>query len=298
MTDVHARRRCAFLTMEETQGWSIDADLAFEPLAELGWQCEWLPWQSRNVDWDEWDAVYVAATWDYPEDPAGFLAVLEAVDRSAATLVNPLPLIRWNIPKTYLRELASGGAAIVPSRWYERYADCDLAADAREFGVDRLVVKPVISTNAADTYLVSLPDPDVEMAATFADRPFVVQPFIREIQTEGEYSLFYMGGRFSHAIQKVPVSGDFRVQEEHGADIRPVHPPAETIAAADSIHRQLSPEPLYARCDFVRDEQGVFRVMELELIEPSLYLRMDLDAPCRFAEAFDHFVRTMRDPGS
>ena len=297
MTNV-ARRRCAFLTMEETQGWSIDADLAFEPLAALGWQCEWLPWRRRNVDWDSWDAVYVAATWDYPEDPTGFLAVLESIDRSAATLVNPLPLIRWNIPKTYLQELATGGAAIVPSHWYERFADCDLAADAQEFGIDRLVVKPVVSTNATDTYLLSPPGPEDELAATFADRPFVVQPFIHEIRTDGEFSLFYIGGRFSHAIRKVPESGDFRVQEEHGADIRPAEPPPGMIAAADDIHRQLSPAPLYARCDFVRDGEGAFRVMELELIEPSLYLRMDENAPGRFAKAFDDYVRALREPGS
>ena len=297
MTD-GARNRCAFLTMEETQGWSIDADLAFEPLAALGWHCEWLPWQRRNVDWESWDAVYVAATWDYPEDPAGFLAVLEAIDRSSAALVNPLRLIRWNIPKTYLRELAAGGADIVPSRWYERFSECDLAADARDFGVDRLVVKPVVSTNATDTFLLSPPGPQAELAATFAERPFVVQPFMKAIQADGEYSLFYIGGTFSHAIRKVPESGDFRVQEEHGADIRPVQPPPGMIAAADSIHRQLDPEPLYARCDFVRDEEGVCRVMELELIEPSLYLRMDKNAPGRFAEAFNRFVRNLGEPGS
>ena len=81
------------------------------------------------------------------------------------------------------------------------------------------------------------------------------------------------------------------------ADLVSVDPPATMIAAANSIHRQLDPEPLYARFDFVRDEQGVYRVMELELIEPSLYLRMDENAPRRFAEAFDHFVCTLRERG-
>jgi len=91
--------------MEDTSGWSIDADLAFAPLAELGWRAEWLPWQREGVDWSVFDAVYPAATWDYPEHPERFLAVLEAIDRSSAVLVNALELIRWNIPKTYLRDL-------------------------------------------------------------------------------------------------------------------------------------------------------------------------------------------------
>lgn len=289
-----ASRRCAFLTMQDTAGWSIDADLAFAPLAALGWECAWLPWQSLQVDWDRWDAVYVAATWDYPENPDAFLDVLDSINRSSATLVNPLELIRWNIPKTYLRELQDGGINIVPSRWYQSLAGCDLTADAAAFGVGTLIVKPVISTNATDTFRLELPvsaSMMEKLSRTFADREFIVQPFISGIETDGEYSLFYIGGAFSHAIRKVPKRGDFRVQEEHGADIQAARPDAALVTAADEVMALLAHEPLYARCDFVRDTAGVYQVMELELIEPSLYLRMDSDAPRRFAEAFDLYIR-------
>lgn len=292
-----AARRCAFLTMRDTAGWSIDADLAFAPLAGLGWDCVWLPWQSQQVDWGSWDAVYVAATWDYHENPDAFIAVLETIDRSSATLVNPLKLIRWNIPKTYLRELEGGGVNIVPSRWYERFVDCDLVADAVAFGVSAIIVKPVVSTNATDTFLLELPvteESTEKLSRTFLDRAFIVQPFIRDIQSGGEFSLFYIGGAYSHAIRKVPKPSDFRVQEEHGAEIQAARPDASLIAIADQVMALLAPEPLYARCDFVRDAAGVYRVMELELIEPSLYLRMDNDAPRRFAEAFDLYIRARR----
>lgn len=289
--------RCAFLTMEETDGWAIDADLAFAPLAELGWQCEWLPWTRDGVDWDRFEAVYIAATWDYPDDPERFLEVLHSIERSSATLVNPFELIRWNIPKTYLRDIEARGADIVPSRWYERFADCDLDAEFVAFDAVRLILKPVVSTNAHNTFPLER-DVDAStretIAQVFADRPFVVQPFMAAIQTEGEYSLFYIGGTLSHAIRKRPKADDFRVQEEYGADIRLVDVDAALRRAADDVMAMVEPEPLYARCDFVRDAAGTYRVMELELIEPSLYLRMDADAPARFAHALDTHVRRLR----
>ncbi len=291
--------RCAFLTMQDTTGWSIDADMAFPPLAERGWRCEWLPWRTPGIDWDRWDAVFPAATWDYPDDPEAFLRVLKDVDRSSAILVNDLELVRWNIPKTYLRDLEAGGAAIVPSRWYDRYADLDLSAALDALG-GAIVIKPVISSNADRTYLLETPvaaDVERELSAAFAQRAFLVQPFIDSIRTEGELSLFYVGGAFSHAIRKVPKTGDFRVQEEHGADIRAVDPGATLVACADRVLSLVTPTPLYARCDFVRDAAGVHRLMELELIEPSLYLRMDEGAAERFAAAFDRHLRARMGVG-
>jgi len=283
--------------MEATGGWSIDADLAFEPLAALGWQSEWLPWRTRDVDWDAWDAVYLAATWDYPDDPAAFVDVLTAVDRSSALLVNPLDIVRWNIPKTYLRDLEADGVPIVPSHWYERYADCELSDEFGNFGSGRLIVKPVISTNANNTFLIdsSTGHPVYrDLAATFAARPFVVQPFIESVQEEGEYSLFWIGSDFSHGIRKRPKAQDFRVQEEHGASIEATALTAELVTAGTRAMAAVPTAPLYGRCDFVRDAMGELRVMELELIEPSLYLRMDRNAPRRFAEAFDRYVRARR----
>ena len=283
--------------MQETEGWSIDADLSFAPLADLGWRCEWMPWRTPGVDWDSWDAVYIAATWDYPEDPSAFLKVLESVDRSSAILVNDLELVRWNIPKTYLRDLERRGAAIVPSRWYRRMDDCDLGAEFDACGAEKIVVKPVVGANAQDTFLLQAPVATATkalLAETFADRPFIVQPFVGNIRTDGEYSLFYIGGAYSHAIRKVPKSNDFRVQEEHGADIRPSTPGPVLRETADRVVALIEPAPLYARCDFVRDSEGSFRVMELELVEPSLYLRMDADAPARFATAFDRHVEALK----
>ena len=280
--------------MEDTSGWSIDADLAFAPLAELGWRAEWLPWQREGVDWSVFDAVYPAATWDYPEHPERFLAVLEAIDRSSAVLVNALELIRWNIPKTYLRDLDAGGARIVPSEFYEHFGECRLGDAFERLGVPRLIVKPVVGANAQDTFLLGPADVGTQsdrLARTFARRAFIVQPFLARVASEGEYSLFWIGDDFSHAIRKVPKPSDFRVQEEHGAAIEPAELTPELLSVARRTLALVPGAPLYARCDFVRDVAGELRILERELIAPSLYLRMHEGAPERFARAFDRYLR-------
>ena len=286
-------RRCAYLTMENTEGWSIDAELAFPPLMSMGWSIDVLLWRSENVDWDRFDAVHIGTPWDYPEDPEYFMRLLESIDRSRAILVNDLALVQWTIAKTYLRDLEKGGAPIVRSMWSDEIGVDRLQDTFDKFAVDRLIVKPVISTNATDTYLLERDTIRVlqaQLLETFAIRPFVVQPFIENIQSEGEYSLFYFNRQFSHAIRKIPKRDDFRVQEEYGAEIIPVDPEATLRKTADKIMQSVEPLPVYARADLVRGPDGGFLLMELELIEPSLYLRTNSEAPWRFAEAFHEYV--------
>jgi len=283
--------------MDSTEGWSIDADLAIPPLQALGWQIDTVPWRAPAIDWSAYSAVYVGTPWDYPEDVALFIRVLEQIERSGATLVNGIELIRWSIPKTYLRDLEARGADIVPSLWFASLSPGHLPSFFEALQSDRLVIKPVVSTNAKDTFLLDRddgPDRTELLLDTFRDRAFVVQPFIESIRTEGEFSLFYFGGVLSHAIRKVPKAQDFRVQEEHGASIEAILPDLSLVACADGILALVAPAPVYARCDLVRGPDGRLLLMELELIEPSMYLRMHPEAPQRFARAFDRHVAGRR----
>ena len=285
--------RCAFLTMDNTEGWSIDAGLCIPHLEQLGWQVDWIPWRRPQVNWDSYDLVYAAAPWDYPENASEFLQVIERVAGSSAALVNPVELVRWNVSKTYLRDLQSLGIAIVPSQWYERFAQEDLPDWFEHFASEKIIVKPVISANAANTFLLEAPvDASTigRLEAVFTNRAFMVQPFIENIRSEGEFSLFYIDGALSHAIQKTPKPGDFRVQEEHGASIVRADPGASLQAAGTAAMRLVRPAPVYARADFVRASGGQFLMMELELIEPSMYLRMDEGAARRFANALHGYM--------
>jgi glutathione synthase/RimK-type ligase-like ATP-grasp enzyme len=152
-----------------------------------------------------------------------------------------------------------------------------------------LVVKPVVGANAVGAF--RLHQGRWEQSASgvaefFRARPALVQPFVDSITTDGEYSLFYFDGAYSHAVRKVPALADFRVQEEHGASITAIEADGAMRSLADSALAALPQVPLYARVDVVRAGTGDgYWLMELELVEPSLYLRMDPDAPARFADA-------------
>ena len=280
-------RRCAYLTMDDIGNFVSDADLSFAPMAELGWEVEMVPWR-REVDWDDFDLVYICTPWDYQNDVAGFLHVLETIERSSATLVNSLELVLWNLEKTYLEELESRGADIVPSLYFDRFDAGRVGACFERYGSEQIVVKPVVGANSDHIYVLKEP-PDAgladELRRIYEQRPFFVQPFIDNVESEGEYSLFFFGGEYSHAILKKPKAGDFRTQEEHGADILAVEAPAELVETAASVLGVISPQPVYVRADYVREAGNRFLLMELELIEPSLYFRADPSSASRFARA-------------
>jgi len=279
--------------MDNPDGWQIDAGLAIPYLQELGWTVDWVPWRTLAVDWTDYDVVYLGVAWDYPQDPDGFLDTLRQIDAAGARLLNSLPTAQWNINKQYLRDLQERGVDIVPSAWFDNVRAFELSAILEMFAADRVVVKPVIGTNAIDSFVITRDNWDARgqaVRANFSNRAFVVQPFIDAVQSEGEYSLFFIGGKYSHAIRKKPVVGDYRVQEEYGASLESVKPEPALLRAAEHSVAAVDPVPLYARSDFVRSADNRFLLMELELIEPSMYLRLDDAAPERFARAFDVFA--------
>mgnify|MGYP001827407301 FL=1 len=283
-------RRCAYLTMDDISGFVSDADLSLTPMAALGWQVEFVPWRKPHVDWDSYELVYICTPWDYQDDPEAYLCVLADIERSTALLVNSLDIVRWNLDKRYLRELEARGVGIVPSLWFEAWTDSIPAAAFSTFATERIVVKPQVGANADHTYVLTPANAAMlvqVLGRIYGNRPLFVQPFMRSIEAEGEYSAFYFRGQYSHAILKVPRPGDFRSQEEHGADIRFAPRDEALCAAAEVALAAIETMPVYARADYLRDTDGRFLLMELELNEPSLYLRVDPDSPARFARALD-----------
>lgn len=279
--------RVAFLTLHDPAGFVIDDELAVLPLARRRIRVETIPWDRPGIDWRQYALVVIRSTWDYQHDAARFLAVLEGIERAGTRLQNGSDIVRWNMEKSYLRELAARGIEIVPTFWREGLTPGELVPLFTELRNAEAVIKPVMSGNAQgawrlDAARVRELAPEIE--AYYAHRPLMLQPFERGITEEGEYSLIYFNGHHSHSILKVPKRGDFRVQEEHGAEITPVRPEPLLLAAADAAIAAVGQKLLYARADFVRSG-NTFRLMELELVEPSLYLRTDADAPDRFAEA-------------
>ena len=278
-------RRCCFLSMDEMGHYVADDDLAIAPLEELGWKVETVSWRDASVDWNDFEIVVIRTPWDYQRSPDEFLSVLEKIDSSSARLENPLDVVKWNLDKRYLLDLESKGLRIVPTIWDGVYDQRVFYRWMADLGCDELIIKPTVSATAEHTYRLGEFDPS--LVETFSMRPFMVQPFLENIVTEGEYSLFYFNGEYSHTILKSPKTDDFRVQEEHGGRITAVEPKPELSDAGRTAFEMIRPLPLYARVDLVRDHESKFALIELELIEPALYLRMDTDAPARFAAAID-----------
>lgn len=286
-------KTAAFLTMQDPGEFVTDYHLCLDAMAALGWTVREVAWRDAAIDWAGFDAVYLCTAWDYPLHVDEFFAVLERIEESGALLVNDASLVRWNIRKSYLRDLALRGADIVPSLWIDAFEAADIPNWFVTLQTDTVVTKPEVGANAQDTFVLRHPvngDMQMQLQSAFQHRKFLVQPFIESICSEGEYSLFFFADIFSHAILKTPTAGDFRSQEEHGARIQAVTPDPALLQAGSQIAGLIEPQPVYARIDLVRGSGDQFLLMELELIEPSLYFRMDEAAPARFAAAFNNHV--------
>jgi glutathione synthase/RimK-type ligase-like ATP-grasp enzyme len=287
-------KKCAFLTLDETADYVIDDKHAIKPLSELGWQVSTLSWRQTARPWGDFELVIIRSTWDYQNDVPAFLETLEHIN-TETLLANRLALVRWNLSKTYMRDLQQRGLGIVPTIWTDSLLAGFLATAQNKLGEGDIVVKPVVGASGYDTFRVSKgdsPERLQDIAARFENRGCMIQPFMPNIINEGEYSLFFFSGKYSHAVLKTPAGSEFRSQEERGARIRPIQPDNKLLRRAHEAMDTISPSPLYARIDLIRDETEDFLVMELELIEPSLYLSLDSKAPGRLAASIDLWARS------
>lgn len=247
-------------------------------------------WDDPSVDWAAYAAVIVRSCWDYHFRLPEFLAWVGRLEAGGVAVWNPPAMLRWNADKTYLRELAARGVPVVPTSWIERGAATTLHGLLHEAGWDQAVVKPSVSASARDTWRTSRARASADeprFRALAARARVLVQPYLPAIESEGEWSLMFFGGVYSHAVLKRPRAGDFRVQAEHGGAAEAGDPGAPMVADALGA---LAAAPggaagsVYARVDGCMVD-GRFTLMELELIEPALFLSAHPDAPSRFAVA-------------
>lgn len=255
----------------------------WQPVAErycalLGTMAELRTWNDAG-DLSGFDLILPLMAWGYQRDPVHWFDLLDAWETVGLAFANPIATLRWNTNKDYLFDLEEAGVAIVPSQLAHRLTRGDVDAARAAFGVDTLVIKPTISGGADGTYRLGPSDP---IPFDVLEREMLIQPLMPMIAREGEFSLFYFAGQFSHAILKIPEQGDFRVQEQFGGREVTIEAPAAALALAEAA-LAAAPGPLtYARVDMVRGEDGEFYLMELELIEPSLFLDHASDGGAAF----------------
>ncbi len=282
--------RIAFVTHAGLPGLSTDDLLAVEELRRRGATVEPAVWDDPGVRWSSYDRVILRSCWDYHLRLGEFLGWLDRMEREGIPLWNPAPVARGNVDKSYLRDLAAAGIPVVPTAFLERGEAVDLGALLDERGWTDVVIKPSVSASAFRTLRIGRGEAlaartvRTDLDEMLAASRVLIQPFLPEIQTRGEWSLMFLRGEYSHAVLKRPGVGDFRVQAELGGSATLELSSPALIGQARAVVETIPGPWLYARVDGV-EIGGTFTLMELELIEPSLFLAAGPRAPARFAEA-------------
>jgi glutathione synthase/RimK-type ligase-like ATP-grasp enzyme len=286
--------RIALVTYHRLPGLSADDQLLLGSLAARGIPAEPAAWDDAAVPWGSYDALVIRSTWNYHTVFEAFGAWIDRVEALGIPLWNPPRVLRWNASKTYLRELAERGVDVVPTRWVAGDGGLKIADVLHDAGWVDAVVKPAVSASAYETWRVDATRVTANDEARFRElcaRPggAMIQRFVPELPRDGEWSLMFVGGEYSHAVLKRPRADDFRVQHEHGGSAESLAPPAHVLETARAIMARAPANWLYARVDGV-EIGGRFVLVELEMLEPSMFLAADPGAADRFAAAIRHFM--------
>ncbi|MFL5322102.1 MAG: RimK family alpha-L-glutamate ligase [Myxococcaceae bacterium] len=252
-----------------------------EALGRRGVSCEAVAWDAR-VSWTGAEVVVLRSTWDYHLRREEFLSWVE---RTAllTSVWNPAKVVRWNSHKGYLRELSERGVPTVPTEWVPKGKTPSLSELLTRRGWTDAVAKPAISAGGFETVRVRhTADAQAAFERIAAHSEVMVQPYLRSVEGHGERSLVYIGGEFSHAVRKPPL---LKAVERPSDDVVPAIAEADELELAKRVLAAVESELLYARVDLARDESGRPMLMELEVIEPSLFLRHAKGAADRLAEA-------------
>lgn len=273
--------RVALATCATLPEPDIDEAPLLEAFRAMGAEADTLAWDDPDADPAAFDVVCLRATWNYPERAAEFLAWL---DRAAGVsrLFNPPAVVRANIDKRYLRDLASKGIPIIPTAFAGPGEKIDLGAVCDRRRWTDIVIKPAVGAGSFLTERFA--ETDRARAQSFldthaADRPMLIQRFMPSVATTGERAVVTIDGKVSHAVHKHP---RFAADEEK---VEGVALADDERVFAERVLELLGPETLYARVDLLRDDDGSLLLSELELIEPSLFFPFDDDAARKFAEA-------------
>ncbi len=285
VTERRYEQRSSELTAYEENIFEEDR-LLIDALKARGVKAVRLDWSRPDADWEAYDAVVLRTPWDYFDRFQPFMAWLDRLAGHRCVL-NDVDTLRWNIDKHYLAELADAGVPVVPTVFVEQGTRTSLSDAIEELGAQNVVIKPVVSGAARETYKVTADNRD-RHSATFerlcAERAMMVQPFMPGIVEHGEVTVVAMGGKATHALVKRAKAGDFRVQDDHGGTVHAHDAAGDELELAQAALSIRERAPVYGRVDMVRDPDGVARVMELELIEPELWLRLHPPAAVAFAE--------------
>jgi len=259
--------------------WGEAFDRLTAALSGAGLEVESMEW--TRAAGTTADAVLPLLVWGYHQDVADWRVMLDALEARGVKTLNPVSVLRWNTTKTYLADLEAAGVPVVPTIFADHADDAVVERARVELGGGTLVVKPQVSAGSHETVKLSPGEKLVGGPSGAA----MIQPFLPAVSGEGEISLLFFDGVFSHAVGKVARAGDFRVQPQFGSMIGPTTPPPGALEIGEAVLAAAPGHLTYGRVDLIRHPDGTLRVMELEAIEPDLFLEHAPQAGAVFAAA-------------
>jgi len=293
--------RLALATRSDLPAWEVDDRQLHRALRERAVSFDLAVWDDPAVDWARYDGVLIRTTWDYQDKLASFLAWSERV-AAATRLWNPAAIVRWNTHKHYLRDLERAGVALAPTQWLARGGPADVARLVAANGIREGFLKPCVGATARETLRFAVDAAGLALAQAHVDRllpheDLMLQPFLRRVTERGEWSAIFVDGRITHCVRKVPVPGDYRVQDDFGAHDERYEPTPGERATAERVMAIATARGgpcsaagglpfLYGRADFLWDDAGACVLTELELVEPSLFFRHAPAAADALADAW------------
>ncbi|RYE53957.1 MAG: hypothetical protein EOP48_13305 [Sphingobacteriales bacterium] len=254
-----------------------EESILLEFLKSKGMQIERVVWNDSNVNWEDYDLAILKSPWDYFELITDFYNWLDKLKKIDLRLLNPVDIVKWNADKHYLKDISNSKLAVIPTIYLKNGDNIALDTIFEQFGTNALIVKPCVSGGSFHTFKVNKENQEESIDRInnlLHEMDLMVQPFLKEIETTGEWSLLFFNGEFSHGLVKRAKSGDFRVQHYLGGSIYPQKPANILLRTAKQYVDQFAKGCLYARVDGVI-VNGRFLLMELELIEPFLFLFTD-----------------------
>jgi len=299
----------ALLSCRDLPDWEKDDRFFQTVLSEHGVDWTVVSWD-ETCDWSTFDGVLIRTTWDYVDRRVAFVLALEEIS-TQTVLLNPIEVVRWNIEKTYLKDLEDRGVPIAPTVWILK-KEVSLIDVMQERGWSKGFLKPVVGACASNTKRFSISE--VKEAQHWLDRllemdtQMMLQPYIETVETEGEYSAIFFADKLSHCVQKIPVTGDYRVQDDFGASDQCIDPnevPEMLLVAHQTLsvlHSRFE-NLLITRIDFLHMMNEDWVVNEVEMIEPSLFFRHSQEEAPRLllqelcsGMGYESIVLTPEDP--
>ena len=250
-------------------------------------------WHGTKVDWKQYKALILKAPWDYIDRFEEFKIWIDSITSMGIPIFNSAKTVMWNSDKHYLREIADAGLSVIPTEFLDGGYDHSISLDSyfEKFGSSELILKPCVSGGSKHTYRISRDHAEI-LAIPNLSESMMIQPFMPEIISEGEWSFLFFSGKFSHALVKKTKPGDFRVQNAFGGTNHPANPSKELINQASKYIELFAKDCLYARVDGVL-VQNQLMLMELELIEPFLFLDMHEKSKENYSNALLHKISSL-----